>query len=61
MGEILLLWVFTSLKNAFGAIADLKMLSDPDGHTKPQPQSPCTFASVDASLVRTLNLKKYSS
>ena len=38
MGKIWLLWVFRSLENAFATIADVKMLSDTDGHTKPQPQ-----------------------
>ena len=37
MGKICLLWVFRSLENAFERIADLKMLSDTDGHAKPQP------------------------
>ena len=35
MEKIWLVWVFRSLKNAFATIADLKMLSDTDGHTKP--------------------------
>ena len=34
MGKVRLLWVFRSLENAFAAIADLKLLSDTDGHTK---------------------------
>ena len=38
MGKILLLWVFRSLENTFATIADLKMLSGTDGHTKSQPQ-----------------------
>ena len=37
MGKIWLLWVFRSLENAFPTIADLKMLSDTDGDTKPRP------------------------
>ena len=38
MGKIRLLWVFRLLENAFATIADLKTLSDTDGHTKPQSQ-----------------------
>ena len=43
MGKIWLLWVLSLLENAFRTIVDLKMLSDTDGHTKPQPQIRCTF------------------
>ena len=47
LGEVLslarLLCLSRSLENAFVTIVDLKMLSDTDAHTKPQPQSPCTF------------------
>ena len=43
MGKIWLLWVFRLLENAFATIADLQMLTDTDGHTKPQPESPYTF------------------
>ena len=39
-GKILLLWVFRALEKAFATIADLKMLSDTDRHTKPQPHWP---------------------
>ena len=38
MGKIWLLWVFRLLENAFATIADLKMLSDTDGHKKSKPQ-----------------------
>ena len=27
------------------------MLSDTDGHTKPQPQSPCTFMQISLSII----------
>ena len=37
MGKIWLLWVFRSLENAFATIVDLKILSDIDVRTKPQP------------------------
>ena len=43
MGKIWLLWVSRSLENAFVSIVDLKMVSDTDPHTKPQPQGPFTF------------------
>ena len=43
MGKTRLLWVFRSLENAFAAFADFKILSDTEEHTKPQPQSSCTF------------------
>ena len=46
IGKFRLLWVSNSLKNAFEAIVDLKMLSDTDTHTKPQSQSPCTFMQI---------------
>ena len=46
MGKFWLLLVYRSPKNAFVAIVDLKMLSDTDAHTKPQPQSPCTFMQI---------------
>ena len=39
MGKIWLLLVFRLLENAFATIADFKMLSDIDGHSKPQPLS----------------------
>ena len=38
MGKIWLLRVFRLLENAFATIADLKILNDTDGNTKPQPQ-----------------------
>ena len=37
MGKIWLLYVFRLLEHAFATMADLKMLSDTDRHTKPQP------------------------
>ena len=43
MGKFWLLWVSRLLENAFATIVDLKMVSDTDAHTKPQPQSPYTF------------------
>ena len=46
MGKFWLVWVYRSLENAFGAIVDLKMLSDTDVHNKPQPQRPCTFMQI---------------
>ena len=51
MGKISLLWVFRLLENAFATIADLKMLSDTEGHTKPQPQSSCTFMQISLSIM----------
>ena len=51
MGKIWLLWVFRSLENAFATIADLKMLSDTDGHTKPQLQSQCTFMQISLYII----------
>ena len=36
MGKIWLLRVCRLLENAFATISDLKMLSDIDGHSKPQ-------------------------
>ena len=50
-GKILLLWVFRALEKAFATIADLKMLSDTDRHTKPQPQSPCTFMQISLYII----------
>ena len=46
MGKIWRLWVFRLLENAFAAIVHLKMLSDTDAYTKPQPQSPYTFMQI---------------
>ena len=46
MGKISRLWVFRLLENAFVAIEHLKMLSDTDTYTKPQPQSPYTFMQI---------------
>ena len=43
MEKFWLLWVSRSLENAFATIVDLKIVSDTDAHTKPQPQSPYTF------------------
>ena len=51
ISKISFLMVFRSLENAFGAIADLKMLSDTDGHTNPQPQSPCTFMQISLYII----------
>ena len=51
MGKIWLLWVFRSLENAFPTIADLKMLSDTDGDTKPRPQSSCTFMQTSLYII----------
>ena len=51
MGKICLLWVFRSLENTFATIADLKMLSDSDGHTKSQPQSPCIFTQISLYII----------
>ena len=51
MGKIWLLWVLRLLKNTFATIANLKILSDTDGHTKPQPQSPCTFVQISLSII----------
>ena len=51
LGKISLLWVFRSLENAFSAIADLKILSDTDGYTKPRPQSPCTFMEISLYII----------
>ena len=54
LGEVLslatLLWVFRLLKNTFKAVAPLKMLSDTAAHTKPQPQSPCTFMQISLCI-----------
>ena len=61
MGKIWLLWPFRSLENAFATIADLKMLSDIDGHTKPHPQSPCTFMQISLYIyIFFTNPKLYS-
>ena len=51
MGKIWHLCVFRSLENAFATIADFKMLSDTDGHTKPQPQNPCTFMQISLLII----------
>ena len=51
MGKIWLLFVFRLLENAFAAIVDLKMLSDTDAHTKPQPQSPCSFMQISLCII----------
>ena len=39
------------LENAFATIADLKMLNDTNEHTKPQPQSPCTFVRTSSYII----------
>ena len=46
MGKILLSWVSRSLENEFATNVDLKMLSDIDVRTKPQPRSPCSFMQI---------------
>ena len=46
MRKFRLLWVYGLLESAFVAIADVKMLSETDVHTKPQTQSPCTFMQI---------------
>ena len=46
MGKIWRLWVFRLPENAFAVIAHLKMLSDSDAYTKPQPQSSYTFMQI---------------
>ena len=51
MGKIWLLYVFRLLEHAFATMADLKMLSDTDRHTKPQPQSPCTFMQISLYII----------
>ena len=57
MGKFWLLWVYKSQVNAFAAVVNLKMLSDPDAHTKPQPQSPCAFIKISLYFA---NPKLYS-
>ena len=51
MVKILLLWVSRSLVNSFATIVDLKMLSDIDVRTKPQPQSPCSFMQISLYII----------
>ena len=51
MAKIWLLWVFRLLENPFATIVGLKMLSDTDGHKKPQPQNPCTFMQVSLYVI----------
>ena len=51
MGKIWLLWIFRLLENTFATTTDLKMLSDTDGHTKAQPQSPCTFMQISLYII----------
>ena len=51
MVKILLLWVSRSLVNSFAIIVDLKMLSDIDVRTKPQPQSPCSFMQISLYII----------
>ena len=46
IGKFWVLWVYRSLENVFAVNVDLKMLSDSDVHTKPQPQSPCAFMQI---------------
>ena len=60
MGKIWLLWVFRLLENAFTTIVDLKMLSDTDGHRKPQPKSPYVFMQIFLSII-LLTLNSISS
>ena len=48
------------LENAFTTIVDLKMLSDTDGHRKPQPKSPCVFMQIFLSII-LLTLNSISS
>ena len=50
MGKVSRLWISRSLVNVFATIVNLKMLSDTDTHTKPQPQSPCTSYISQISL-----------
>ena len=40
------LWVFRLLENTFATIVHLKMLSDTDAYTKPQPQSAYNFMQI---------------
>ena len=51
MVKILLLWVSRLLVNSFAIIVDLKMLSDIDVRTKPQPQSPCSFMQISLYII----------
>ena len=51
MGKIWLSWIFRLLENAFATNADLKMLSDTNGDTHPQPQSPCTFMQISLYII----------
>ena len=46
MGKVWRLWVSRLLKNAFATIVHLKMLSDTDTYTIPQPESPYTFMQI---------------
>ena len=46
MGKPWLLWVFRLLENAFAAIVDLNMLTDPNANIKPHTQSSCTFMQI---------------
>ena len=49
--KIRLLCVFGLLEKGFAAIADLKMLSDTDGHAKSQLQSPSTFTQISLCII----------
>ena len=51
MGKIWLLLVSRSLENEIATIMDLKMLSDIDVRTKPQPQSPCSFMQISLCII----------
>ena len=46
-----ILWVSRSLENPFATIADLKMVSDTDAHTKPALQSPYTFMWISLYII----------
>ena len=62
MGKISCLWVFRLLENAFAAIEHLRILSDTDAYTSPQPQSPYTFMQIflyNSLLPGTLFLGSY--
>ena len=39
------------LENGFAAIVHLKMLSDIDVHTHPQPQNPCPFMQISVYII----------
>ena len=51
MGKFGLLWVSRSLENAIATTLDLKMLSDIDVCTKPQPQSTCSFMLISLFII----------